>query len=132
MAKAKPYGFPREHRLGKPADFQYVFENAQKSADACLTVLARASQRGYARLGLAIAKKSIRRAADRNRIKRLARESFRLRHSELGSLDFVVMARKPAERADLETLRNALEKHWASLVKRCNSSLCSSSSSTAS
>ena len=120
MAKAT-CGFPRQHRLGKPADFQYVFDRAQKSADACLTVLARATGRGYARLGLAIAKKSVRRAADRNRIKRLARESFRLRHSGLGSVDFVVMARKPAEQASRETLRSALEKHWTSLVKRCNS-----------
>lgn len=131
MAKAT-YGFPRQHRLSKPADFQHVFEHAQKSADACLTVLARANGLGYARLGLAVAKKSLRRAADRNRVKRLARESFRLRHAALGSVDFVVMARKPAERADLETLRNALEKHWTSLVKRCNSCLCGSSSSTAS
>jgi ribonuclease P protein component len=121
LAKAKPFGFPRKHRLVKPADYQFVFDNAQKSADACLTVLGRANGRECARLGLAIAKKSIRSAADRNRIKRLVRESFRLRQAEMGSVDFVVMARKPAELATLETLRSALEKHWTSLVKRCNS-----------
>jgi ribonuclease P protein component len=121
LVKAKPFGFPREHRLVKPADFQYVFDNAQKSADTCLTVLARPNGQAFARLGLAIAKKSIRRAVGRNRLKRLVRESFRLRHAELGGLDFVVMARKPAEMATLETLRSALEKHWTSLVKRCNS-----------
>jgi ribonuclease P protein component len=114
-------GFPREYRLGTPADFKYVFENAQKSADAYLTVLARPTDRGYARLGLAIAKKSIRKAVDRNRIKRLARESFRLRQAGLGGVDFVVMARPPARQADRETLRRALEKHWTSLIKRCNS-----------
>ncbi|MFM8331636.1 MAG: ribonuclease P protein component [Candidatus Methylumidiphilus sp.] len=114
-------GFPREHRLGKPADFQYVFDHAQKSADAYLTVLARTSDRGFARLGLAIAKKSIRRANARNRIKRLARESFRLRHSALGSVDFVVMARAQALRADNQILLDALEKHWKILAKRCNS-----------
>jgi ribonuclease P protein component len=118
---AATYGFPRGRRLGKPVDFQYVFENAQKSADAYLTVLARLSERGHARLGLAIAKKNIRNAADRNRIKRLVRESFRLRQAGLGSVDFVVMARGPAQRASRETLRSALEKHWTSLVKRCDS-----------
>jgi ribonuclease P protein component len=118
---AETYVFPPEHRLGAPVDFQYVFENAQKSADAYLTVLARPTDRGYARLGLAIAKKSIRKAVDRNRIKRLARESFRLRQAQLGSVDFVVMARPGARQADRETLRKALEKHWTSLIKRCNS-----------
>ena len=118
---AATYGFPRKHRLGTPADFQYVFENAQKSADAYLTVLGRTTDRGYARLGLAIAKKSLRKAVDRNRIKRLARESFRLRQAGLGSVDFVVMARPSARQADLKTLRRALEKHWTSLIKRCDS-----------
>ncbi len=120
MAKAT-YGFPPGHRLGSPADFQTVFESAQKSADAYLTVLARPSGRGHARLGLAIAKKSLRKACDRNRVKRLARESFRLRQAGLGSVDFVVMARPAARQADNETLRSSLEKHWTSLVKRCNS-----------
>jgi ribonuclease P protein component len=120
LAKAT-YGFPRERRLGTPADFQYVFEHAQKSADACLTVLARPNGLGRPRLGLAIAKKSIRNAADRNRIKRLIRESFRMRQAELGSVDFVVVARPPAKQASCEVLRSTLERHWASLVKRCNS-----------
>lgn len=93
----------------------------KKSADAYLTILARPTGRGYARLGLAIAKKSIRKAADRNRIKRLARESFRVRQAQLGSVDFVVMARPSAKKADRETLHRALEKHWTSLIKRCNS-----------
>jgi ribonuclease P protein component len=115
------YGFPRKHRLSSPADFQYVFAKAQKSADAYLTVLARPNGREHARLGLAIAKKSLRKATDRNRIKRLVRESFRLHHASLGGLDFVVMARAGARQADGLTLRTALEQHWASLIRRCNS-----------
>jgi len=118
---AAGFGFPRSHRLGAPADFQHVFDNAQKSADAYLTVLGRSTGHGCARLGLAIAKKSIRRAVDRNRIKRLARESFRKRQAQLGSVDFIVMARPAAKQADSKTLLNALEKHWTSLTKRCNS-----------
>jgi ribonuclease P protein component len=120
LAKAT-YGFPRELRLGSPADFQNVFENAQRSADTYLTVLARPNKRGHARLGLAIAKKSIRNAVDRNRVKRLIRESFRLRQMGFGGVDFVVMARPLAKQASNEILQSALAKHWASLTKRCNS-----------
>ncbi len=115
------FSFPRNHRLGKPADYQIVFGGAQKSSDAYLTVLARANDQGYSRLGLAISKKHIRYAVDRNRIKRLVRESFRLGQADFGNLDYVVMARTAAKLADNKTLKLSLEKHWITLIKRCNS-----------
>jgi ribonuclease P protein component len=118
---AARFGFPRLHRLSKPADYQHVFEYAQKSSDAYLTVLARANAQGVSRLGLAISKKNIRKAVDRNRIKRLVRESFRLKQAEIGGVDFVVMARVAAKQADSKTLRTSLDKHWIILVKRCGS-----------
>lgn len=115
-------GFSRTLRLLKAADYQAVFDKAHKSADGFLTVLGTANPMGYARLGLAVSKKNIRHAVARNRIKRLVRESFRLNRHQLGSVDFVVMARPQALQADNQTLRNALDKHWKILAKRCNSS----------
>jgi ribonuclease P protein component len=123
------YGFPRTRRLSSAADFQRVFEQPCKSADQYLTVLARTNGRDYPRLGLAIARRQIRNAADRNRIKRIIRESFRLRQSLLGGIDFVVMARSAAIQADHETLRRSLHKHWENLVRRCKPSWSSSSNS---
>ncbi|CAI8884275.1 ribonuclease P protein component [Methylocaldum szegediense] len=123
------YGFPRTRRLSSAADFQRVFEQPCKSADQYLTVLARTNGRDYPRLGLAIARRQIRNAADRNRIKRIIRESFRLRQPLLGGIDFVVMARSAASQADHETLRRSLHKHWENLVRRCKPSWSSSSDS---
>jgi len=118
---AAAYGFPRNYRLVKPTEYQTVFGGAQKSSDIYLTVLARVNDRGYSRLGLAISKKNIRKAVDRNRIKRLIRESFRLKQAISGSMDYVVMARTAARQADNNTLRESLEKHWITLIKRCDS-----------
>ncbi|MDV3240348.1 MULTISPECIES: ribonuclease P protein component [Methylocaldum] len=123
------YGFPRTRRLSTAADFQRVFEQPCKSADQYLTVLARTNGRDYPRLGLAIARRQIRNAADRNRIKRLIRESFRLQQSLLGGVDFVVMARSAAIQADHDTIRSSLHKHWENLVRRCKPSWSSSSNS---
>lgn len=102
-----------------------------KSSDSRLTVLARANGIGNARLGLAISKRNVRLACDRNRIKRLVRESFRLHQCELAGLDFVVMARTAAIHTDHETLFRSLHRHWAYLVKQCKPSWSPSSSSTA-
>ena len=126
------YGFPRSRRLNTSGDFQRVFDDASKSADKYLTVLARANGGQSPRLGLAISKKQIRKASDRNRIKRLIRESFRLSQHSLDGLDFIVMARSATIQASHEALRNSLHKHWKNQVRQCKSSCSSSSKSTVS
>ncbi len=74
--------------------------------------------RETARLGLAIAKKHVRRAVGRNRIKRLARESFRRQQDTLKGLDIVVLAKPGIEKADNPTLFASLQQHWKRLQKR--------------
>lgn len=69
-------------------------------------------------MGLAISKKNVRRAVDRNLIKRLIRESFRIRQPQLGGLDIIVMARRNLPIGDRSALRDSLDKHWSNLVKR--------------
>lgn len=77
-----------------------------------ITILGRLNSLGHPRIGLTIAKKNVKRAHERNRVKRLARESFRLRQYELPSMDFVVVAKKGVADLDNRTLMEALEKLW--------------------
>ena len=125
------FGFPRSRRLRTAADYQRVFAAAAKSSDDCLTVLARANGGESPRLGLAIAKRHVKRASDRNRLKRLSREAFRLAQHELAGVDFIVMARSAAIQADNELLSRSLQRHWACLVNQCKPSCSPSSASTA-
>jgi len=77
-----------------------------------------------ARLGLAIARKQARRAIDRNRLKRITRESFRHQRAVLCGIDVVVLCRRDAVSADNTTLSRSLHAHWQRLRDR----LCASSS----
>jgi ribonuclease P protein component len=77
---------------------------------------------GYARLGLAVARKRIARAHERNHIKRLVRESFRLHQGGLGGFDFVVMAQARLAAADDPSRRRSLAWHWTQLATRCSRS----------
>lgn len=48
------------------------------------------------RLGLVVGKKQLKRAVDRNRVKRIVREQFRLHRAELPACDLIVrLATKP-------------------------------------
>lgn len=78
--------FSADRRLLTAADFSHVFKKPQKSADRYLMLLASSGQHQHARMGLAIAKKRIKRAVDRNRIKRLVRESFRQHQADRKSV----------------------------------------------
>ena len=94
------------------SDYQQVFAAARKSADPHFTVLYRPSAADHPRLGLAISKRRARRAVDRNRIKRIVRESFREQCSDLGPGDIVVLAGPRAATAPNARLFDALARHW--------------------
>jgi ribonuclease P protein component len=128
----RPSGFPKPRRLLSKSDYGFVFAAPIRASDTYLTVLARANGTDAARLGLAISRKALRRAVDRNRVKRLVREAFRLRQPPLRGLDIVVMARSGCAAAASATLRSSLNQHWDTLLQRCASFSSRSSGSTAS
>ena len=114
------YRFPKALRLLQRQSFSRVFKNSTfRSTDKIFCVLATESELTNSRLGLAIAKKKVKKSVARQRIKRLVRESFRLHQDQLGSWDIVVMAQAGADRADNQIIFKSLERHWERLSKRC-------------
>ncbi|MDH5765666.1 MAG: ribonuclease P protein component [Gammaproteobacteria bacterium] len=111
--------FSKRVRLLKPAEYSRVFKEAIRSSDRLLTILAASNDLGYPRLGMAISRKSASRAVDRNRIKRLVRESFRLNQSKLPAADFVVMAKPITKTVDNQAIFDSLAQHWHRLAKQC-------------
>ena len=103
--------FSRELRLLAPVQFKAVFENPHRASTPQMTLLARENDANLPRLGLTVAKKHLKRAHDRNRIKRIVRESFRLKQHELPHFDFVFVAK------DNQTLFETLEKLWARHIR---------------
>jgi ribonuclease P protein component len=75
-------------------------------------MLGRPNARPHARLGLTISRRAAKRAVDRNKLKRLAREAFRMQQS-LPCWDFVVMAKTGADRSEHRALRESLDRHFA-------------------
>ena len=109
--------FPKGARLITSEQFKRVFELPLKFHTQTFSILARRNEADTARLGLAISKKAVRTAVQRNRLKRLARESFRVGRTSLRGLDIVVLGRRGM--ADLENrkLFDLLEKAWKKLER---------------
>lgn len=104
--------FSRELRLLAPVQFQAVFELPLRASTPQLTLLSRQNKIENPRLGLTVAKKHLKRAHDRNRIKRVVRESFRLKQHELPNYDFVFVAKAGIGKLSNSELFEILEKLW--------------------
>ena len=73
---------------------------------------------GQSRLGLAIAKRVLPRAVDRNRVKRLVRESFRHRRQDLPAVDVIVHIRGKKQQGVPASFESCLDEVWRRLAKR--------------
>lgn len=119
----------RQFRLLKPDEYSRVFKKPARFSDRYLTILAVEREKSEildsldsnlilnTRLGLAISKKNAKRAVDRNRIKRLIRESFRQNLHMLPAVDLVVMAKPVTKSADNQQIFQSLEQHWDKLAQ---------------
>jgi ribonuclease P protein component len=110
------YGFSTEVRLCCAADYKGVFDDALfKVHQPHFLFLATLTEQPKSRLGLVVAKKKVRRAHERNRVKRLARESFRLHQQQLKALDIVVMPKVGIDTIPNAELHQQLQFAWQKL-----------------
>lgn len=104
--------FVRELRLLTPKDFNHVFNDSIRASSPYITFISRRNNLNHPRVGFAIAKKQVKRAHERNRLKRIIREYFRLMQHDLPDMDVVVMARTAAIDIDNAELKKIIDKLW--------------------
>jgi ribonuclease P protein component len=101
--------------LLKPAEFRNVFATGKRIRCRAFTLTASINVLQHPRLGLAISRKSASRAVDRNRIKRVIRESFRRNATTMRSVDIIVQATSIARTQSNDSLSRKLEELWCKL-----------------
>jgi ribonuclease P protein component len=112
---------PRRSRLSGKEAFSNVFQHAVVSTDASFKVLAHRTGLQESRLGMAVSRQVDKRAVERNRLKRIVRESFRrhyLLHAGEGAIDIVVLPRQQAVSVSNRQLFEQLTQHWQRIDER--------------
>lgn len=103
-----------------PAQFKFVFSNPIKASSAEITLLAIPNTEQHPRMGLTVAKRYVKRANQRNRIKRVIRDSFRLNQHDIPHLDIVVLVRNGVMEMENAEINKLIEKLWRKLSRRYN------------
>ncbi|MDP3562099.1 MAG: ribonuclease P protein component [Legionellaceae bacterium] len=108
------YYFDKSRRLLTKNEYDFVFNQAKKVATPHFIILYRDNMVGHARLGLALSKRVIAKAHDRNRIKRILRETFRIT-SQLPAVDIIVLAKSGVAKVENAVLICNLGQAWNKL-----------------
>jgi len=116
LPSKRQHAFPRSYRLAKKFDFKAVFDQHRKLSRRYVTLLYRPNQLTHARIGIMIGKQHVKHATDRNRLRRVIRESFRHQQDGLKGLDIVVIIRSECTSLN-RTWRDDFDKLWQALAK---------------
>lgn len=112
---ARKEGFSRRHRFGEQGSFGPVLRSPRKLRGRIVVLHALPGRPGCSRLGIALTRRLVASALERNRVKRAVRELFRRHPVKQAGFDCVVSlrerwmaARLPELRADVAELFDRL------------------------
>ncbi len=105
---ARPEGLSRRHRFGARGAFGPVLRGSRKVRGRLAVLHVVPGQRDISRLGIALTRRLVPSALERNRVKRLARELFRRHPLKRSGLDCVVALRERFDPGNAAALRDEL------------------------
>jgi ribonuclease P protein component len=107
--------FPRAARMLSARDFGALRGAGRRIATRHFHAEYRTTDHATARLGLAVSRRVSKSAVQRNRLKRLVRESFRRHLAQLPAVDILVIARSSAVAVESSALLDDLAALWRRL-----------------
>lgn len=109
--------FPKGKRLLTRLDYSRVFSGSKRIHNKAFTLLIHYNNdSSCSKLGLVISKKVHKTAVQRNRIKRLIRETFRT-NQQLKRADYVVMAKPGSAALSNAALMTSINELWSQTEK---------------
>ena len=103
------FRFPRQAKIVKTDDFSSVFNLRKRIANQHLVMRYRLNAANMPRLGLIVSKKTAKAAVQRNYMRRVLRELFRLNQQRLATVDLVIQVQKPFKKPEFTLIKQEFE-----------------------
>lgn len=108
---ARRLRFTRAHRVVRKGDFERAYKQGSRARGDLLVVVACPNGLAHPRLGLSVGKAIWKGAVQRNRLRRMFREAFRLEQHDLPQdCDLVLIPGQPKLEPEMTALRAELVK----------------------
>ena len=128
MSPSKSYrkSFGKDRRLNSSQEFDRIFKKpTYRFKRFPVRVIGIPSRDNHSRIGIIVGKRALKRAIDRNRIKRIVRESFRIRIPDMPPSHFIVQFLPSSRNGNVDRLdqhrcaefQEALEAFWRKMKK---------------
>jgi len=94
MNLVKSEDFPKRYKIRDSNLFNNLFNTGSRFSLESVRIITAPNKLGYPRLGISITKKSVPKAVDRNKLKRIFREFFRKNKQLIGPSDLLIISRQ--------------------------------------
>ncbi len=115
---ARKEGYSRRHRYDAHGSFGVVLRGSRKLRGGFAVIHVTAGRGVESRLGIALTRRLVPRAVDRNRLKRMAREAFRRHPVKHAGLDCVVALRGAFDAAHVAAVVEEIRAQFDQLAGR--------------
>ena len=115
--------FTKKAKLIKTDEFSSVFNFRKRIFANFLAVHYQPNEQHQPRLGLVVAKKIAKSAVDRNYMRRVLREFFRLQQHSINHVDLVVRVQKKFEKKDFIQIKQEFEVLVSKINQRTNAGM---------
>lgn len=113
---ARKQGLSRRHRFAARGSFGPVLRHSRKMKGELVVLHAMPAAGGVARVGIALTRRLVPAAVERNRVKRIVREVFRRHAVKESGLDCVIALRERFDPSSGEALRDEVARLFERLV----------------
>jgi ribonuclease P protein component len=103
------FNFSRQAKIVKTDDFSSVFNLRKRIASQHLMMRYRFNEANMPRLGLIVSKKTAKLAVQRNYMRRVLRELFRLNQHNFLVIDLVIQVQKPFNKPEFMLIKQEFE-----------------------
>jgi ribonuclease P protein component len=111
----KSLKFNQKYRLAIKSHIQSVFDQPSKFSYQFIQVLYRSNGLTHPRLAIMVNKSHYPKAVDRNRIRRIMRESFRHIADEMQPNDFIIIIKSGCPK-DTKEIRKTADQLWKGVI----------------